>query len=122
MIAGIGTEQAGDAAWFCHRGHGSLAGNCGAWAGILLTAGGQSVTFTCGRVLGSGGAPLPESSWVPCADPAYVPEPGDWIYVPSGLTVTSGQQVRVIHLGAITVWDSGPPAVVLQPGTEGAGR
>ena len=29
MIDGIVTEQLGDVAWFCHQGHGSLAGNRG---------------------------------------------------------------------------------------------
>ena len=119
MIAGIVTEQLGDAARFCHQGHGSLAGNCGYWAGILLTSGGQTVTFTCGRVLNTDGNPLPESAWVPCADPSYVPEPGDYIEIPSALVVTAGREVRVIRLDAIQVWDSGPPATVLRSRSTG---
>jgi hypothetical protein len=117
MTAGIVTEQLGDVAWFCHHGRGSLAGNCGYWAGILLTAGGQTVTFTCGRVVDASGTPLPASSWADCTDPGYVPEPGDYVYVPSSLEVTPGHDVRVIRLPAIQVWDSGPPAMVLQGGS-----
>ena len=113
MTAGIVIEQAGDVAWFCHQGRGSaasLAENCGYWAVILMTAAGRTVTFTCGSISGR-----QEVSWVSCTsavpvygDDGYVPEPGDYIYVPDGLRVTRTDDVRVIRPGAFDVWDAGP--------------
>jgi hypothetical protein len=116
MISGIVTEQLGDVGWLCHQGHGSMAGNCGYWAGILQTAAGQTITFTCGQVLEPNrSTALPPPARAACTDPSYMPEPGDYVYVPSRLVVTADHPVRVIRLQAIQIWDSGPPATVLQP-------
>lgn len=112
MIAVIVVEQAGDVAWSCHQGRraaAALEGNCGYWAGSLITAG-RTVTFTCGSINSR-----QEASWVSCTSalPVYgndghVPEPGDYIYVPASLRVTRTDDVRIIHLDAFDVRDAGP--------------
>jgi hypothetical protein len=114
MIAGIVTEQLGDVSWTCPRGRGAMVGNCGYWAGLLLTATGQTVAFTCGQI---GPWTFSPARSVSCTsavsdygNPGYVPEPGDYIYVPDGLKVTRADDVRIIRNAALDAQDQGVPA------------
>jgi hypothetical protein len=113
MIAGIVTEQIGDVAWTCapHGGRGTLVGNCWFWAGSLLTATGQTVTFTCGQI---GQWTFSPATSVSCTSAVpddgvadgYVPEPGDYVYVPADLKVTRENDVRIIRNFAIDAEDT----------------
>lgn len=86
-----------------HRGRGSVGGpgTCGAWAVVLMTSPGHSVTVRCGS----------QDHGIPCPGGLVPPEAGGLVYVPASLTLASIDQVVVVSQDVLNVQVDGPDGI-----------
>lgn len=86
-----------------HHGRGSVGGpgTCGAWAVVLMTSPGHSVTVRCGS----------QDHSIPCPGGLVPPEAGGLVYVPASLTLASIDQVVVVSQDVLNVQVNGPDGI-----------